>query len=103
MLVFGDEHGLVTIGTGLVGRREVSVELFAHRGDRGGAGAGRRLIEAGLAAGAGGSTGVGAGGPGQRGVPAGVPARGFVPIGAEVLLHPSCPARILTRNPWSAA
>jgi hypothetical protein len=26
--VYGDEHGLITIGTGLVGRREVSVELF---------------------------------------------------------------------------
>jgi hypothetical protein len=28
--VYGDQHGLVTIGTGLVGRCEVSVELFGR-------------------------------------------------------------------------
>jgi hypothetical protein len=45
--VYGDQHGLITIGTGLVGRCEISVELFD--GDRGVVaappGAGSRLID----------------------------------------------------------
>lgn len=46
--VLADEAGLVTVGRGLVDRWEVSVELFD--GVDHGRGAGRRLIEAGLAA-----------------------------------------------------
>lgn len=44
--VFGNDDGLAILGCGLVGRRELSVELFAP--DNTGVGAGRRLIAAGL-------------------------------------------------------
>ncbi|MFK8024840.1 MAG: hypothetical protein AB8G26_12845 [Ilumatobacter sp.] len=43
--VFGDEVGLITIGVGLVGRLEMSVELLGESMP----GSGRRLIERGLA------------------------------------------------------
>lgn len=45
--VHGDDHGFVTIGWGLVDRREMSVELLDPSAS--GRGAGRRLIQAGLA------------------------------------------------------
>jgi hypothetical protein len=45
--VYGDGEGIVIVGQGLVGRTELSVELFDPDASRGGAG--RRLIEAGLA------------------------------------------------------
>ena len=84
-MVLGDEQGLVTLGTGLVGRLELSVELLAAATP--GTGAGRRLIEAGLAW-------VPAGAPVWAQVAPGNAASmraflhaGFVPIGAEVLLH----------------
>ena len=86
MKVLGDEQGLVTLGTGLVGRLELSVELLATATP--GTGAGRRLIEAGLGW-------VPAGAPVWAQVAPGNAASvraflhaGFVPIGAEVLLHP---------------
>ncbi len=50
--VWGDSTGLVVLGRGLVGRRELSVELFAASDAPTGplpAGHGRRLIEAALA------------------------------------------------------
>lgn len=46
--VLGDEHGLVTVGRGLVDRWEISVELFDSVEH--GRGAGRALVTAGLAA-----------------------------------------------------
>jgi hypothetical protein len=82
--VLGDERGLVTLGTGLVGRREMSVELFdpqtASRG------AGRELIRQALGL-------VPADAPVWAQVAPGNAASlraflrcGFVPIGAEVLI-----------------
>jgi len=44
--VHANDDGLAIVGRGLVGRRELSVELFEP--DRTAAGAGRRLIDAGL-------------------------------------------------------
>jgi hypothetical protein len=85
--VYGDEVGLVVLGTGLAGRRELAVELM----DPGAAGQGhgRRLISAGLARLA----------PGERcwaQVAAGNAASlraflacGFVPIGSEVVITPA--------------
>ncbi|MDO7883539.1 N-acetyltransferase [Antiquaquibacter soli] len=84
--VFADRHGVVVLGTGLVGRRELSVELFDP--DSAPSGAGRRLLALGL-----------------EQVPAGEPvwaqvspgnarslraflAAGFVPVGSEVLIWP---------------
>ncbi len=89
VMVFGDERGLVTLGTGLVDRLEMSVEVFTAATT--GVGSGRRLIEAGLAW-------VPAGTPVWAQVASGNAASlraflraGFVPIGAEVLLHPVVP------------
>ncbi|HEX2134132.1 MAG TPA: N-acetyltransferase [Actinophytocola sp.] len=87
--VHGDERGLVTLATGLAGRREVSVELTGP-GERG---VGRGLI-----------------GDALRLVPAGEPvfaavapgnarslraflAAGFQPLGSEVILRPAGSAR----------
>ena len=82
--MLGDEHGLVTIGNGLVGRTEMSVELI---GGEHGRGAGRRLIHAGLHH-------VDARRPVFAQVAAGNAASlraflacGFVPIGSEVLIE----------------
>jgi hypothetical protein len=85
--VYGDETGLVTLGDGLVGRHEISVELLES--SPAGRGVGRRLVLDALTM-----------------VPAGVPvwaqvspgnaaslrmflACGFVPIGSEVLFGPT--------------
>ena len=101
MLVLGDEQGLVTLGTGLVDRLEMSVELLAAatcrcRGgspvDRGGprwapAGA---LVWAQVA-------------PGNAASLRAFLRAGFVPIGAEVLLHPRSPHTNLDEKPLVAA
>ena len=80
--VYGDATGLVTIGRGLVGRLEVSVEVF----DGVAAGAGRRLIAAALAR-------VGVDevvfaqvAPGNAASLRAFLSCGFEPIGAETLL-----------------
>ncbi len=68
--VYGDDAGLVVLGYGLVGRRELSVELFdPARRWRPRAAADRRRARPSRF----GRAVLGAGGPGQRGVAAGVP------------------------------
>jgi hypothetical protein len=81
--VLGDDRGLVTIGSGLVGRTELSVELT---GAEHGRGAGRDLVAASLCE-------IAAGEPVFAQVAAGNAASlraflaaGFTPIGSEVLL-----------------
>ncbi len=81
--VYGDDTGLVTIGRGLVGRTEVSVEAFGGQP----AGTGRTLIAQARALVAAGESSVRAGGARQRSVAAGLSGCGFVPIGAETLLR----------------
>jgi hypothetical protein len=83
--VFGDERGLVTLGHGLVGRLEISVELtsVAHRG-----GAGRELIRAGLALVPEGDLVWAQIAPGNAASLRAFLACGFVPIGAETLIEP---------------
>ena len=84
--VFGDDRGLITLGRGLTGRLEVSVELHdvTLRGD----GAGRDLIGAALAAAPEGGPVWAQVSPGNAASLRAFLAGGFVPIGAEVLLKP---------------
>ena len=85
--VYGDETGLVVLGHGLVGRRELSVELLDPASV--GRGHGRRLIRAGLAR-------VGPGercwaqvAPGNASSLRALLACGFVPVASEVLIPPA--------------
>lgn len=81
--VFADDHGLVTIGRGLVGRLEVSVELLdaTH-----GAGAGRRLVRRALHLVRAGELLWAQVAPGNAASLRAFLACGFVPIGAETLI-----------------
>lgn len=81
--VYADETGMVTIGRGLVGRREVSVELL---GDDRVAGAGRRLIESALHLARNGEAVWAQVAPGNAASLRAFLACGFVPIGAETLI-----------------
>lgn len=84
--VLGDERGVVTLGRGLAGRWELSVELT---GAAAGSGAGRALIEAGLAV-AGPQRLVWAQvAPGNAASLRAFLAAGFVPVGGEVLISPA--------------
>lgn len=85
--VFGDDTGFVTIGTGLVGRREMSVELFD--GIRRGASAGRALIAAGLRHVPAGDHVWAQVSPGNAASLRAFLAAGFVPVGAETLIVPA--------------
>jgi len=82
--VFGDETGLVTIGTGLVGRREISVELTSTKTKR--SGAGRRLIEQGRALVPAGELIWAQVAPGNAASLRVFLRSGFVPVGSEQLL-----------------
>ena len=84
--VFGDDRGLLTLGRGLAGRMELSVEL--HDPAAGGDGAGRVLIAAGLAAAPPGELVWAQVSPGNAASLRAFLACGFVPIGSEVLLKP---------------
>jgi hypothetical protein len=84
--VYGDEVGLVVLGTGLAGRRELSVELLDL--DATGRGHGRRLIRAGLARLAPGERCWAQVAPGNAASLRAFLACGFVPIGSEVLITP---------------
>jgi hypothetical protein len=84
--VYGDDAGLVILGHGLAGRREIAVELLDPAG--GGAGHGRRLIRAGLAALAPGEPVWAQVSPGNAQSLRAFLACGFVPIGSEVLIRP---------------
>ena len=85
--VYGDDAGLVVLGHGLVGRRELSVELFDPAG--GGGGHGRRLIAAGLARLAPGERCWAQVAPGNASSLRAFLACGFVPVGSEVLIEPT--------------
>jgi len=84
--VFGDDTGLVTLGDGLVGRLELSVELLdpsaAHRGR------GRALIAEGLALVAPGELVWAQVAPGNAASLRAFLRAGFQPIGAETLVRP---------------
>jgi hypothetical protein len=84
VLVYADDDGLVVLGRGLVGRHEMSVELFDPAAT-GGAGHGRRLIRAGLAALAPGTRCWAQVSPGNAASLRAFLACGFVPIGSEVI------------------
>jgi hypothetical protein len=82
--VLADEHGLVTIGRGLVGRTELSVELTAGEHGRG---AGRALIEGGLHHVAADEWVFAQVAAGNAASLRAFLACGFVPIGSEVLIE----------------
>jgi hypothetical protein len=83
--VFGDDAGLVVLGRGLVGRRELSVELLDPAA--GNSGHGRRLIRAGLAQLPPGEPCWAQVAPGNAASLRAFLACGFVPVGSEVLIH----------------
>jgi hypothetical protein len=82
--VYGDDLGLLTLGCGLVGRLELSVELYSadlhSRGD------GRRLIAAGLALVPDGRLVWAQVAPGNASSLRAFLSSGFAPIGAETLI-----------------
>jgi hypothetical protein len=80
--VYGDDTGLVVLGVGLAGRRELSVERFAGAA----AGAGRRLIAAGLGRMPAGEWCFGQVAAGNAASLRAFLACGFVAIGSEVLI-----------------
>ena len=80
--VHGDDAGFVVLGRGLVGRRELSVQLL----DPLSGGLGRRLIRAGVAALAPGETCWAQVAPGNAASLRALLACGFVPVGSEVLI-----------------
>ena len=84
--VFGDDRGLCTLGRGLVGRLELSVEL--HDGVGRSDGAGRALITAGLAVASSNDLVWAQVAPGNAASLRAFLACGFVPIGSEVLIRP---------------
>ncbi len=81
--VLGDERGLVTIGTGLAGRTELTVEVVS--GDPG-TGAGRELILGGLADVPTGTRVFAQVAPGNAASVRAFLACGFTPIGSEILI-----------------
>ncbi len=85
--VFGDATGFVTLGRGLVDRRELSVELLPDATS--GRGAGRGLIGEGLALVPHGDLVWAQVAPGNAASLRAFLAAGFVPVGAEVLVEPS--------------
>lgn len=83
--VFGNESGVVTLGFGLVGRLEMSVQLFSGVREPG---AGRRLIALALALVDADQPVFAQVAPGNAASLRAFLACGFVPIGAETLLSP---------------
>jgi hypothetical protein len=88
--VHADDTGLVVLGRGLAGRRELSVELLDVT--RSGQGHGRRLIRAGLAEIPPGERCWAQVAPGNAASLRAFLACGFVPICSEVLIAPTGPA-----------
>lgn len=88
VVVHGDDRGLITLGHGIGGRREMSVEVDR----RAGPGHGRPLIEAALALTPSGEPLFAAVAPGNARSLRAFLAAGFVPIGSEVIIQPD-PAR----------
>jgi hypothetical protein len=85
--VHGDERGLVTFGTGMAGRTELSVEAF----DAGGNGNGRALIAEALALVPAGEPVFAAVSPGNARSLRAFLAAGFTPLGSEVCIKPARP------------
>jgi hypothetical protein len=83
--VFADEAGFVTVGRGLVGRLELSMEVLGARG----IGAGRRLVTDALGLIAPEETIWVQCAPGNAASLRLLLSCGFVPIGAEILLDPA--------------
>jgi len=81
--VFGDESGLITLGEGLAGRTEMSIETFGD-GDR----RGRELIDEAVALVPSGEPLFAAVSPGHARSLRAFLSRGFVPIGSEVIVIP---------------
>ncbi|MEO6126580.1 MAG: hypothetical protein ABIR32_23000 [Ilumatobacteraceae bacterium] len=86
--VYGDERGFFTIGTGLAGRRELSIEIVdtLH-----GSGVGRTMITESLAALPAGELLYAGIAPGNARSLRSFLASGFVPIGSEVVITPFTP------------
>jgi hypothetical protein len=82
--VFGDESGLITLGKGLAGRTEMSIETFGD-GDR----RGRELIDEAVALVPTGESLFAAVSPGHARSLRAFLSRGFVPIGSEVIVRPA--------------
>lgn len=91
--VLGDDRGLVTIGTGLVGRTELSVELV---GNVTGPGTGRSLVLRGLATLSPDEWVFAQVAPGNAASLRMFLACGFVPIGSEILIEPARRRRRMT-------
>lgn len=89
--VFGDDRGLVTLATGLAGRREISIGLWEPEAD--GQGQGRTLLTDALTLVPAGEPVFAAVAPGNARSLRAFLARGFQPLGSEVLLRPARPAR----------
>lgn len=84
VVVYGDERGLITIGAGLGGRRELSVEAAAHN-----RGHGTALIAEALNLTPEGELIFAAVSPGNARSLRAFLGLGFVPIGSECLIRPS--------------
>jgi hypothetical protein len=85
--VYGDDVGLLVLGYGLAGRRELSVELLDHTAAC--QGHGRRLIAAGLGQVPAGQLCWAQVAPGNAASLRAFLAAGFVPVCSEVLIEPS--------------
>jgi RimJ/RimL family protein N-acetyltransferase len=85
-VVYGDDRGLVTVGTGLAGRTELSIELDPARC---GQGQGGGLIRDALAGIAAGTPVFAAVAPGNARSLRAFLRCGFRPIGSEVLIRPA--------------
>ncbi|QKW23587.1 hypothetical protein HUT16_34850 [Kitasatospora sp. NA04385] len=85
--VHGDERGLVTLATGLAGRRELGIELHDTRD--GGRGHGRSLLRDALTLLPAGTPLFAAVAPGNARSLRAFLAGGFTPVGSEVLLRPA--------------
>lgn len=88
--VYADEHGLVTLGLGVGGRREMSIELFDTTAR--GHGHGRRLIAAGLEQVPEGEWCWAHVAPGNASSLRAFLAAGFVPVCSVVIIEPASPA-----------
>lgn len=86
VVVYGDDAGLVTVGIGLGGRWEVSIELFEETARS--SGTGRRLIAEAVGCVPEGEPAFASVAPGNAASLRAFLAAGFEPIGAEVIIHP---------------
>ena len=84
VVVYGDERGLVTIGAGLAGRRELSVEADTHN-----RGLGTELIAEAVGLVPAGELLFAAVSPGNARSLRAFLSLGFTPIGSEALIRPA--------------